>query len=169
MKHGYASERFVRDMEQQLINSERITKKEFKKQQNKHKKDTQKSKDAELNKSIFQLIKQGKTTKEIATELNFSENYISIRTQQIFRQKGLLQAKIRTLRYGKVLELLKKGITPQEISNYLSISRKSVYNRQEEFMKDGTITKEQLNEYRKKRRQEFEETRIKALEECEDD
>ncbi len=73
------------------------------------------------------------------------------------------------MRYGKVLELLKKGITLQEIANCLGISRKSVYNRQEEFMRDGTLTKETLKEYREKRRQEFAETRRKALRECEED
>lgn len=38
MKHGYATERFVRDMQQELIRSGRITEKEFRRQRNKHKK-----------------------------------------------------------------------------------------------------------------------------------
>lgn len=75
--------------------------------------------------------------------------------QQIFKQKGLSKEQIRSLRYGKILELLKNGITPQEIANFLGISSESIYNRQEEFIRDGTLTKEQLKEYRTKRIQEF--------------
>lgn len=156
-------------MQQELIRTGRITEKEFKKQQNKHKKSKKKSQDADLNKRIFELVKQGKTTREIATELNLSENYICRRKKQIFSQKKLSEEQIRSLRYGEVLNLLKKGVKPQEIANCLGISRKSVYNRQEEFMRDGTLTKEQLKEYREKRRQEFEEIRRKAREECEED
>lgn len=169
MKHGYASERFVRDMQQELIRSGKITEKEFRRQQSKHKKTKRKSKEADLNKCIFELFKQGKTTREIAIELNLSENYIAIRLSYIFRQKRLSEEQIRCLRYGKVLELLKKGVTPQEIANCLGISEKSVYDRQEEFIRDGTITKEQLKEYREKRGQEFAETRGKAIKECEED
>lgn len=169
MKHGYATERLVRDMQQELIRSGRITEKEFRKQQSKHKKIKKKSKDTDLNKRIFELIKQGKTTREIANELNFTESYISTRKQQIFMQKKLSEGQKRSLKYGEVLELLKKGINPQEIANCLGISRKSVYNRQEEFMRDGTLTKGQLKECRTRRIQEFAETRRKAIEECEED
>ncbi len=169
MKHGYATERFVRDMQQELIRSGRITEKEFRRQRNKHKKNSKKSRDTDLNNRIFKLIKQGKTIREIAAELNFSENYIYIRMQQIFKQKGLSKEQIRSLRYGKILELLKNGITPQEIANFLGISSESIYNRQEEFIRDGTLTKEQLKEYRTKRIQEFAETRRKAIEECKED
>ena len=168
MKHGYATERRVRDMQQELIRSGRITEKEFRRQHNKHRKAIKKSQDNELDKRIFELVKQGKTTGQIAAELNLSCDYISTRKQQLFRKKKLSEGKISSLRYGNVLELLKKGITPQEIANYLGISRKSVYNRQEEFIRKGVLTKEQLKECREKRKKDFGETRRKAQEEYEE-
>ncbi len=57
MKRGYATEMLVRNMQQELIRSGRITEKEFRRQKSKYKRATRNSKDADLNKRIFELIK----------------------------------------------------------------------------------------------------------------
>lgn len=92
-----------------------------------------------------------------------------LQIQEILRQEKESKEQIRNLIDEKILKLLKKGITPQEIANFLGIDIKTVYKRQEGFIRVGKLTIEQLKEYRKKRKQYFAEIRRKAINECEED
>lgn len=80
---------------------------------------------------------------------------------------------IRDSKYNKldkqILSLIKKGVKPPEIAHCLGLSPNFIYTRQRKIFDKNKIIKENVLEYREKRKKLFNDTRMKVKNELEDD
>lgn len=101
MTLGYATESRVRRMEQYLIDTDAISKKDFNKKHKKNQKKNKKEKYADLEKKIYQLMKKGATPLEIANYLNLRRDFVYKRQQNIFKVYNISKDDLSSFRKNR--------------------------------------------------------------------
>ena len=88
-ENKYATERRVRNMEDYLISTGQISKKKFDRNRKKNQKNARATRYNELDKQIYDLIKQGVTPIEMAACLHLKRDFIYNRQKLILKRKNI--------------------------------------------------------------------------------
>ncbi len=97
-ENKYATERRVRNMEDYLISTGQISKKKFDRNRKKNQKNARATRYNELDKQIYDLIKQGVTPIEMAACLHLKRDFIYNRQKLILKRKKVSKEKILEFR-----------------------------------------------------------------------
>lgn len=159
-ENGFLTERRVRNAIEMLIQAGRITKFEIEKA--KANRNAQKRADEELSvkMQILELLRQGKSSQDIADEMKVSYNFVWMRVSKMKNtgefpdsQQALATKAQKRSKYGKeyaiILRMLNSGCKIKVIAQAIGKSRHFVSERIEELKEYRMISDEDINRARK--------------------
>ena len=172
-ENGFLTVHRVREATEQVIQRGIISEGEIANAKARRKKEKKEEEDQMYDNTILTLFTEGATSKEIATTMGMSYEFIKARIAKLKKSGKISPAKQNKAKrnrrhkkyseeYKKILDMLKSGFNNEEIATKLGISIYFVSERVKELIEDGKISDKLINKFRGeylRRREDYNQTK----------